>query len=111
MHGLLPIRSGLGGRGGQGAACRGQPAADARLRKALGIGAKKDKLDARVIARFGAALEPALQSLSDAETLELEAFLTRRRQVVSMMASEKTGCKPSSDRPSRVRRRKASATI
>lgn len=57
--------------------------------KALGILAKTDKLDAGVIARFGATVKPAAQPLPDAETLELEAVLTRRRQLVSMIAAEK----------------------
>lgn len=57
--------------------------------KALGILAKTDKLDAHVIARFGATVKPAAQPLPDSETLELEALLTRRRQLVAMIASEK----------------------
>jgi transposase len=57
--------------------------------KAMGILAKTDKLDAVTIARFGATVKPAAQTLPDAETLELEALLTRRRQLVGMIASEK----------------------
>lgn len=57
--------------------------------KAVGILAKTDKIDAEVIARFGATVRPAAQALPDAETLELEALLTRRRQLVGMIASEK----------------------
>jgi transposase len=57
--------------------------------KALGILAKTDKLDAGVIAKFGATVKPAAQPLPDAQTLELEALLTRRRQLVAMIASEK----------------------
>lgn len=57
--------------------------------KALGILAKTDKLDANVIARFGATVKPLAQPLPDSETLELEALLTRRRQLVAMIASEK----------------------
>jgi transposase len=57
--------------------------------KAVGVLAKTDKLDAAVIARFAATVKPAAQALPDAETLELEALLTRRRQLVSMIASEK----------------------
>lgn len=57
--------------------------------KALGILAKTDKLDAVVLARFGAAVKPSAQALPDAETLKLEALLTRRRQLVNMIASEK----------------------
>lgn len=57
--------------------------------KATGVLAKTDKLDALSIARFAAAVKPAAQTLPDDETLELEALLTRRRQLVGMVASEK----------------------
>jgi transposase len=57
--------------------------------KALGILAKTDKLDATAIARFGAAVKPTAQTLPDNQTLELEALLTRRRQLVGMIAAEK----------------------
>jgi transposase len=57
--------------------------------KALGHLAKTDKIDARVIAEFGAATKPAADPLPDAQTIELEALLTRRRQLVGMIAQEK----------------------
>lgn len=57
--------------------------------KAIGILAKTDKLDASVIARFAATVKPQVQPLPDAESLELEALLTRRRQLVGMIAAEK----------------------
>jgi transposase len=57
--------------------------------RAMGILAKTDKLDARVLARFAAMVKPPAQELPDHETLELEALMTRRRQLVSMIASEK----------------------
>lgn len=57
--------------------------------KAMGILAKTDTLDAAVLAHFGATVKPAAQALPDAETLQLEALLTRRRQLVGMIASEK----------------------
>ena len=57
--------------------------------KALGILAKTDVIDAHVIARFGAATKPEPQPIPDEETLELEALLLRRRQLVSMLAAEK----------------------
>ena len=55
--------------------------------KAVGILAKTDKLDAAVLARFGATVRPSAAPLPDAESLELEALLTRRRQLVTMIAS------------------------
>jgi transposase len=57
--------------------------------KALGYLAKTDKLDARVIAEFGAATKPSADPLPDVQAIELEALLTRRRQLVGMIASEK----------------------
>ena len=57
--------------------------------KALGFLAKTDAIDARTIARFGATVKPEAQPLPDDETLELEALMTRRRQLISMIASEK----------------------
>jgi transposase len=57
--------------------------------KALGILAKTDQLDALAIAKFAAAVKPPSAPLPDAESLELEALLTRRRQLVGMIASEK----------------------
>lgn len=57
--------------------------------RAVGILAKTDKIDAQVIARFGATVKPTMEPLPDTEALELEALLTRRRQLVGMVASEK----------------------
>lgn len=65
------------------------PAQVRHYAKALGILAKTDAIDANVIARFGAATKPEPQPVPDDETLELEALLLRRRQLVSMLASEK----------------------
>ena len=50
--------------------------------KAMGILAKTDAIDARAIARFGATVKPSAQTLPDDEALELEALITRRRQLV-----------------------------
>ena len=57
--------------------------------KALGHLAKTDKIDARVIAEFGNATKPEADPLPDVQTIELEALLTRRRQLVGMIATEK----------------------
>jgi transposase len=50
--------------------------------------AKTDRLDARAIARFAAAVRPEPRPLPDAETRELEALIVRRRQLVGMIAAE-----------------------
>lgn len=57
--------------------------------KATGQLAKTDQVDARVLAHFGEALQPPVRPLPDEETRALEALLTRRRQLVDMMVSEK----------------------
>jgi len=57
--------------------------------KAMGILAKTDKIDAAVIARFAETVKPSAERFPDADALELEALLTRRRQLVGMIASEK----------------------
>jgi len=57
--------------------------------KALGILAKTDAIDACTIARFGATVKPDAQPLPDEQALELEALMTRRRQLIGMIASEK----------------------
>lgn len=57
--------------------------------KSKGILAKTDRLDARILADFGASHRPAPQTLPDAVTAELEALVTRRRQRVEMLTAER----------------------
>ncbi len=57
--------------------------------RASGIVAKTDKIDARVIARFADKMRPEPRPLKDEHTQELEALLTRRRQLVDMLTAEK----------------------
>jgi transposase len=61
--------------------------------RAAGIVAKTDKIDARVIARFAEKMRPKLRALKDEQTQELEALLSRRRQVVEMLTAEKNRLK------------------
>ncbi|MGD9233931.1 MAG: IS110 family transposase [Desulfobacterales bacterium] len=56
--------------------------------KSAGILAKTDAIDARVIARFAAAVKPDIRQLKDRETSELTALVTRRRQIVEMIVAE-----------------------
>lgn len=58
--------------------------------KAVGQLAKTDKLDAAVLAHFAAAIQPALRPVKNAAALELDALVTRRCQLVQMLAAEKT---------------------
>jgi transposase len=57
--------------------------------KATGKLAKTDAIDARIIARFGEAVQPEIRPLKGPETQELAALSARRRQIVGMMVSEK----------------------
>jgi len=57
--------------------------------KALGRLAKTDPLDAEVLAHFGEAVRPEPRPLKDAQAQELDALLTRRQQLVGMLAAEK----------------------
>lgn len=58
--------------------------------KATGHLAKTDTLDAQVLAQFAEAVRPTPRPLPDAQTQELAARLTRRRQLVEMLVAEKT---------------------
>jgi transposase len=58
--------------------------------KAKGQLAKTDKLDASVLAHFAAAIQPELRHVKNEAELELDALVTRRRQLVDMLAAEKT---------------------
>lgn len=57
--------------------------------RATGQLAKTDRIDAFVLARFGATLKPAVRQLKSAETRELEALVARRAQLVSMLTAER----------------------
>lgn len=57
--------------------------------KALGRLAKTDRIDAQVLALFGARVQPAPRPLPDEATQELEALLTRRRQLLEMLLAER----------------------
>jgi transposase len=57
--------------------------------KATGRLAKTDKIDAEILARFAAAIEPSPSVLPDQEAQALQAILTRRRQLILMLVSEK----------------------
>lgn len=57
--------------------------------RATGQLAKTDRIDAFVLARLGATLEPAVRQLKSAETQELEALVARRAQLVQMLTAER----------------------
>ena len=56
--------------------------------RSVGQLAKTDRIDARILARFAAAVQPEARPLPEAETREIEALITRRRQLVAMITAE-----------------------
>lgn len=68
--------------------------------KAMGILAKTDRIDAMVLARYAQTIKPEPRRGKDKETTELEALLTRHRQLVDMLTAEKNRLKTT---PKRVR--------
>ena len=57
--------------------------------KALGHLAKTDRLDARVLAHFAAAIQPPLRPIRANEDTELDALMGRRNQVSEILTAEK----------------------
>lgn len=57
--------------------------------RATGRLAKTDKIDASVLAFFAEAIQPAAHAIPDEVTVLLDALVTRRRQLVQMLAAEK----------------------
>ena len=51
--------------------------------------AKTDQLDADILALFAERVRPAVRPLADAEAQELDALLTRRRQLLEMLGAER----------------------
>jgi transposase len=50
--------------------------------------AKTDRIDARVIAHYGAAVRPAVRPLNDEQTQQLQALILRRAQLIEMLTAE-----------------------
>lgn len=66
-----------------------QPIAIRRFAGALGILAKTDRLDSRVIAHYAAVMQPEVRDLPDKTTRKLKDLTIRRKQVISMLTMEK----------------------
>lgn len=69
--------------------CRVHPGRVREFARSTGLLAKTDRLDARLLARFGEAVKPPATSLPSEDEQRLSALLTRRRQVVEMLTAEK----------------------
>jgi transposase len=57
--------------------------------RSLGKLAKTDGIDAAVLAHYAEVVEPATEPIPDALSREVEALLTRRRQVIQTLVSER----------------------
>lgn len=57
--------------------------------KALGLLAKTDRLDARVLAHFAASIQPAIRPIKTQQETELDALMGRRTQLSDMLVQEK----------------------
>lgn len=66
-----------------------QPIAIRRFAGALGILAKTDQIDSRVIAQYAATIKPTARPLPDRNTRRLKDLAVRRKQVIGMLTMEK----------------------
>lgn len=57
--------------------------------KSIGQMAKTDKIDARLLVRYGEAINPPITRLPSEDEQLLSALLTRRRQLIDMLTQEK----------------------
>ncbi len=57
--------------------------------KAAGQTAKTDKIDARIIARFAAVMEPPVRNAQDGTSFKIRALVVRKRQLTDMRTAEK----------------------
>ena len=67
------------------------------FRAAEGKRAKTDKLDRALIARFALVMSDVARPIPSVEALKIRALSTRRRQIVDMIAAEKTRLKQALD--------------
>jgi transposase len=65
-----------------------QPARVREFAKSIGQLAKTDKLDARLLARFGESARPMPVQLPSEEEQKLSAMISRRRQLIDIRTSE-----------------------
>jgi transposase len=71
--------------------------------KSMGILAKTDKVDAKVLARYAEAIKPEVRPLPDEEARQLDILVTRRLQLVEMITAE--GNRLASTRTKAIRQR------
>ena len=65
--------------------------------RSMGVLAKTDKLDAKVIAHFAAKIEPTPQPMPSKELQALDGIITRRSQLTNMLTAERNRLKQSGE--------------
>lgn len=81
---------------------RCEPARARHYAKAIGVHAKTDPVDALVLARFAASHELKPQSFASEQVRQLDALVTRRRQVVDLITVENNRLQASADKACRT---------
>ncbi len=71
--------------------------------KSMGILAKTDKVDAKVLARYAATVQPEVRPLPDEEAHKLRTLVTRRRQLGEMIIAETNRARASRDKAMKQR--------
>jgi len=71
--------------------------------KSMGILAKTDRVDAKVLARYAATVQPEARALPDEETRQLRTLVTRRRQLGEMITAETNRSQATSDKAMKQR--------
>jgi transposase len=74
--------------------------------KAMGQLAKTDKIDAHVLADFGARVKPEIRELATEEQEEFRDFLVRHEQLIQMLVAEKNRLLQAEGRSRQVLRKK-----
>jgi len=82
--------------------CRVNPRRVRYFARSIGQLAKTDKLDAKVLARFGEMTQPPLTQLPSEDEQLLSVLLTRREQLLNILVAEKNrlGLAPTKVKPS-----------
>lgn len=70
--------------------------------KSTGQLAKTDRIDAHVLALFGERVRPEVRPLPDAAARDLEALVTRRRQLIEMLQAERNRLGQTLGRPAKL---------
>jgi transposase len=69
--------------------CRVNPRRERYFARSLGLLAKTDKLDAKVLALFGERMQPPLTRLASEQEQFLSALITRREQISGFLVAER----------------------